>query len=98
MDMNFPLFFFFTSFAFLMFATWLGVSLRKRTRVQKEEGWAEGGILISAILTLLFFIIGFSFSMAISRYDQRKNCELREAIAIGTAYSQADLLAPADAA
>jgi hypothetical protein len=36
--------------------------------------------------------------MAISRYDLRKNCEQAEAIAVGTEYSRADLLAPADAA
>jgi hypothetical protein len=35
--------------------------------------------------------------MAINRYDLRKNCEQAEAIAIGTEYSRADLLAPADA-
>ena len=45
----------------------------------------------------LYFIIGFSFSMAISRYDVRKNCEQAEAIAIGTEYSRTDLLASGDA-
>jgi hypothetical protein len=36
--------------------------------------------------------------MAVGRYDLRKACEQAEAIAIGTEYSRADLLAPADAA
>src|SRR6516162_3884038 len=48
--------------------------------------------VLTATLTLLALIIGFSFSMAVSRYDQRKNCE---ANAIGTEYVRADLL-PAD--
>jgi len=48
--------------------------------------------VLTATLTLLALIIGFSFSMAVSRYDQRKNYE---ANAIGTEYVRADLL-PAD--
>ncbi len=44
------------------------------------------------ISALLGLIIGFSFSMAISRYDQRKNYEEAEANAIGTEYVRADLL------
>jgi hypothetical protein len=48
-------------------------------------------------LTLLALLIGFSFSMAVSRYDQRKNYEEAEANAIGTEYVRADM-APADAA
>jgi hypothetical protein len=43
-------------------------------------------------------IIGFSFSMATNRYDQRKNFEEGEANAIGTEILRADLLLPADAA
>src|SRR5262245_24135260 len=55
-------------------------------------------IVQGATLTLLGLIIGFSFSMAIARYDQRKNYEEAEANAIGTAYARADLLLPEDAA
>jgi hypothetical protein len=50
--------------------------------------------VLTATLTLLALIIGFSFSMAVSRYDQRKNCEEAEANAIGTEYLRADLLPP----
>jgi hypothetical protein len=49
-------------------------------------------------LTLLGLIIGFSFSMAVNRYDQRKPYEQAEANAIGTEYVRADLLPVADAA
>jgi hypothetical protein len=55
-------------------------------------------VILTATLTLLGLIIGFSFSMAISRYDQRKNYEEEEANAIGTEYLRADLLPSADAA
>jgi hypothetical protein len=54
--------------------------------------------MLSATLTLLGLLIGFSFSMAISRYDQRKNYEEAEANAIGTEYVRADLLPTVDAA
>lgn len=54
--------------------------------------------VISATLTLLALIIGFSFSMAVNRYDQRKNYEEEEANAIGTEYVRADLLPPEDGA
>jgi hypothetical protein len=49
-------------------------------------------------LTLLGLIIGFTFSMAVSRYDQRKNYEESEANAIGTEYLRAGLLSATDAA
>lgn len=42
-------------------------------------------------------IIGFSFSMAVSRYDQRKNYEEEEANAIGTEYLRVGLLPASDA-
>ena len=38
----------------------------------------------AATLTLLGLILGFSFSMAVTRYGQRKNYEEAEANAIGT--------------
>ena len=53
---------------------------------------------LAPTLTLLGLIIGFSFSMATSRYDQRKNLEEAEANAIGTEYARAGLLPAADAA
>ena len=49
----------------------------------------------TATFTLLALIVGFTFSMAVSRYDQRKNYEEAEANAIGTEYVRAGLL-PAD--
>jgi hypothetical protein len=55
-------------------------------------------VVVAAVLTLLGLIIGFSFSMATSRYDQRKNYEDVEANAISTEYVRADLLPTADAA
>ena len=49
--------------------------------------------ILVTTLTLNGLIIGFSFSMAINRYEQRKNYEESEANAIGTEYSRASSVA-----
>jgi hypothetical protein len=86
--MDFPLLLSVASFALMALSAWVGNALRKRAGLPKEDGRIDNtGVLVGAILTLLFFLIGFSFSMAINRYDLRRNCEQAEAIAIGTAFS-----------
>lgn len=74
-----------------------GALLRKR-RPLEDDPRKDLDIILAATLTLLGLIVGFSFSMAISRYDQRKNCEEAEASAIGTEYVRTDLLRGPDAA
>ncbi|SPE28424.1 conserved exported hypothetical protein [Burkholderiales bacterium] len=54
-------------------------------------------MVLGATLTLLGLLIGFSFSMAVGRYDQRKNFEEAEANAIGTKFVRAELPPAADA-
>ena len=54
-------------------------------------------LVISATLTLLGLIIGFMFSMATNRYDQRRMYEEGEANAIGTEWVRCDLMPPAEA-
>ena len=76
----------------------IGSALLRRRRNLEEEVRENFGVVLSATLTLLGLIIGFSFSMAVSRYDQRKNYEEAEANAIGTEYIRADLLPAADGA
>jgi hypothetical protein len=85
------------SFLGLWLAAWLGVQLR-RGRAFTPERRNDFSVIQTATLTLLGLLIGFTFSMAISRYDQRKNLEEAEANAIGTEYLRTDLLAPADRA
>jgi hypothetical protein len=96
--MNFPILVFLTSLFLLALTIRVSDALRKKAGPAKDDGRTDVALLLSATLTLLYFIIGFTFSMAISRYDLRKNCEQAEAIAINTEYSRADLLAPADSA
>ena len=75
----------------------LGVWIRARLRVPEHEDRANLGLVVSATLTLLGLIIGFTFSMAATRYDQRRLYEEAEANAIGTEYVRADLLPQSDA-
>src|SRR5579863_1086883 len=94
---NFPVVVLISSFLLLWLAGWLGTSFRNRTRPLDDDSGADVGLVLGATLTLLGLIIGFTFSMAISRYDQRKNYEEAEANAIGTEYVRADLLPVAEA-
>jgi hypothetical protein len=73
-------------------AAYAGDLLRRTIRPFKEDERADFGVVLTAALTLLGLIIGFSFAMAVSRYDQRKIFEEAEANAIGTEYVRADLL------
>src|ERR1700722_9915101 len=84
------------SLVMLWLSEWIGASCRKRWP-QREEDRDDFSLIAAATLTLLGLIIGFSFSMAINRYDQRKNYEEAEANAIGTEYVRADLLPGANA-
>jgi hypothetical protein len=72
--------------------------LRRRYPNVSGEQKDDLSVILAASLTLLALIIGFSFSMATNRYDQRKNFEEAEANAIGTELLRADHLPPADAA
>jgi len=95
---DFPLLAFAVSFVLLWLSAQAGTSLRQRIKPLEEGERHDLDIVLTATLTLLGLIIGFSFSMAISRYDQRKNYEEAEANAIGTEYVRAELLPAADAA
>jgi len=97
--LNFPLILFVVSIVVLWVAAWVGARVRARATKDLPDDLREDfNVLLGASLTLLGLIIGFSFSMATSRYDQRKNLEEEEANAIGTEYLRADLLPPSDAA
>jgi hypothetical protein len=94
--MDYPFLVLALSFVVLWFSARIGASFRKSRRKLEEDEREDFGVIVAATLTLLGLIIGFSFSMAISRYDQRKNYEEAEANAIGTEYVRADLLPAVD--
>ena len=95
--LNYPRVFCLLSILILWLAAQLGAYFR-RARALKDEDREDFSIVQTATLTLLGLIIGFSFSMAIARYDLRKTYEEAEANAIGTEYVRAGLLPLADAA
>ena len=80
--LRFPLLVLALSVVALWLSVRIGVSFRKRRRSLEENEREDFGIIMAAILTLLGLIIGFSFSMAITRYDQRKKLEETEANAL----------------
>lgn len=92
-----PILLLLVSFAYLWMATRLGAALQVRHGPLDKARRGDFDVVLGATLTLLSLLVGFSFSMASSRYDQRKNYEEGEANAIGTAYARADLLSSADA-
>ena len=94
--MNYPLVIFVCSLVGLWAAGRFGALLRKRSTLERDDSH-DLDFVTGSVLTLLGLLIGFSFSMAVSRYDQRKNYEEEEANAIGTEYVRAGLL-PADTA
>lgn len=75
-----------------------GAFVCRRRRPLRDDERDDLELVINAGLTLLALIIGFTFSMAVGRYDQRKNYEEEEANAIGTEYVRADLLPSDDGA
>ncbi len=90
--MNFPLLVLVISLLVMVLSAWTGDFFRRREGALQEDEREDYNTVVGATLTLLGLIIGFSFSMAIGRYDQRKNYEEEEANAIGTEYLRADLL------
>jgi hypothetical protein len=95
---HYPLQIFVVSFIALWLSSLLGRYFRRRQHDLDKDLFEDFGTILAATLTLLGLIIGFSFSMATNRYDQRRNFEEAEANAIGTEYVRVDLLPAADAA
>ena len=95
---HYPGLVFIVSFLGLAFSAWIGVFLSRRNQPFEAEVREDFGVVQAATLTLLGLIVGFTFSMALTRYDQRKNYEEEEANAIGTEYLRVGLLPAADAA
>jgi hypothetical protein len=88
-------------FAFSLPALWsvaLAGSYFCGRRNLTDDDRADFNVIVATALTLLSLLIGFTFSMAMNRYDQRKNSEAVEANAIGTEYSRAGLMPAVEAA
>jgi hypothetical protein len=93
-----PAFLFVTLIVLLPLAAGLGAVVLHGRFPLSEEARENYNVVQGATLTLLALLIGFTLSMAVGRYDQRKNYEEEEANAIGTEYLRADLIGGAGSA
>lgn len=89
-----PYILFFVSLIGLWLVAFVGYAAQKILRPLGAEEQEEFKAVQGATLTLLGLIVGFTFAMAVNRYDMRKNLEESEANAIGTEFVRAELLAP----
>lgn len=75
----------------------VGIGLRRwhKSRVApsveaKSDG--EEGFMLSSVVGLLALLVGFTFALAVDRFETRRALVLEEANAIGTAYLRTQLL------
>lgn len=85
--------------AVLLGSAELGYRLGLRLHLAKDEARKSliGGVQ-GAVLGLLALLLGFTFSMAVNRYETRRDLVLKEANAIGTTWLRAGLLPEAERA
>jgi hypothetical protein len=76
-------------------SAWIGTTHLSRYRKLEDDARHDRSIILTATLTLFGLVVGFTFSMAVERYNERKNYESAESNSIGTEYLRTDLL-PAD--
>ena len=68
---------------------WIGL----RAKVEMTQPMkAQISTIQTAILTIFTFLLGFTFAMALSRFDNRKQMVVKESNAIGTAVLRSKLL------
>ena len=87
-----------TLFGGMVAAALLGLFIRRAPGLLLPSKSPDGqeAYVVSAVLGLLALLMGFTFSLALSRYEDRRELVLQEANAIGTAYLRAQLLAEPD--
>ncbi len=76
--------------ASFFFGRWVHVRMTRRGAVKKNTTF--DGFIVSAVLGLLALLLGFTFSLSIQRFEERRQLVLNQANAIGTAYLRAQLL------
>jgi hypothetical protein len=84
--------------AIFLVAVELGYRLGKRRQDKSDEpDKSHTNALQGAVLGLLALLLGFTFAMAVSRFDNRKTVIMNQANAIGTAELRSRLLDAAQA-
>jgi hypothetical protein len=80
---------FFGILLFLELGRWLG---RRQVAKHGTDARTGVGVVDGAVFSLFGLLIGFSFSGAASRFDQRRDLVAQEVNAIGTAWQRIDAL------
>lgn len=81
------------TFFFVFVAFELGIFLGKKHReTAEQEDRSPIGSIVAAALGLLAFLLAFTFGIAASKFDERRNLVVEEANAIGTTYLRAGYL------
>jgi hypothetical protein len=81
------------SIIFLLAATEMGFRLGRRARSGVDQvSRSEISTIQGAMLGLLALILGFTFAMAMNRFEARKQVVLEESNAIGTTFLRAQML------
>jgi len=87
---------FFTTAALLLMTSELGLHLGRRRKGDIDpEARAQISMVEGALLGLLGLLLGFTFSMAVGRFDVRQELVVKEANSLGTVYLLCDFLPPA---
>jgi hypothetical protein len=73
-------------------ATVAGVALNRVRGIPAGESQDGEEYIVSAVLGLLALLMGFTFSLAVDRFETRRQLVLAEANAVATAYLRAQLL------
>jgi hypothetical protein len=81
-------------FAILLFASYFGFRLGALVESRGPEGnpYFLAEVVPSTILGLLTLILGFTFSMTVGRFENRRRLVIEEANAISTTYLRSKLL------
>ncbi|KRG43302.1 hypothetical protein ARC20_00970 [Stenotrophomonas panacihumi] len=81
-------------FALLLIAREVGIWFRRRrpAPVETDKEKDEDAFAMTSVMGLLALLIGFTFSVALSRYDERRELVVKEANAIGTTWLRTGLL------
>ncbi len=77
--------------------SWVGMQIGNRASARANAAKDDrdedvNGAILPAVLGLLALLLGFTFALAVDRFETRRALVLEEANAIGTAYLQAQIL------
>lgn len=83
----------FVLFVFMVLVMEAGYRIGQRSQVSFSEAYRSHlNTIQSSLLGVLALLLGFTFSLALQRFDSRSEAVVDEANAIGTAYLRAQLL------